>query len=246
MREKKALNSIIKFMNDNARGWVIAIGVLLILSLMAIGIVWVIQDTLQRTVQPVQDVTGNLSTRVAEVLNPTPTILPDPITIVHDVRALARLETIQYTVEKVITAETGQGPLGFLFGDRLLLVAHGIVIAGVDLQKLTPEDLQVREGVLYVDLPEPEIFVATLDNEKTYVYDRETGVLRREAIDLESGARLAAEQEIARAALDDGILELARQNAESYLLRLILQIGYPDVIFVQPEQTPTPLVTPAQ
>lgn len=236
-------------MNDNARGWVIAIGVLVILSLIGIGIVWVIQDTLQRTVQPVQDVTGNLSTRVAQVLNPTPTILPDPITIVHDVRALARLETIQYTVEKVITAETGQGPLGFLFGDRLLLVAHGVVIAGVDMQKLSPEDLQVRDGILYVTLPEPEIFIAALDNDKTYVYNRETGVLRREDIDLESSARLAAEQSIEQAALEDGILQLARQNAESYLLRLFLQLGYPEVIFNQPAgapvQLPTPLPSPA-
>ena len=31
----------------------------------------------------------------------------------------------------VITAETGQGALGALFGDRLIFVAHGRVIAGV-------------------------------------------------------------------------------------------------------------------
>lgn len=223
---------------ENSRGWIIVFGVLIIMALTAAGIVWAVQSTLQRTVQPVQDVTGNLSTQVSSILNPTPTVLPDPVTVVHDVRALARLETIQYTVEKVITAETGQGPFGFLFGDRLILVAHGQVIAGVDLAKLGPDDLQVRDGVLYVTLPEPEVFVTALDNDKTYVYDRETGLLRREDFTLEANARQAAEQSIEEAAVEDGILRLAQQNAENFLYRLLMDLGYPEVIFVEP--TPTP------
>jgi hypothetical protein len=223
---------------DNTRGWVIAIGILVILALAAFGLIWVVQDTIQRTVSPVQAVTGNLGTRVAEVLNPTPTVLPDPITIVHSVRSMARLETIHYTIEKVITAETGQGPFGFLLGDRLILVAHGIVIAGVDMAKLAPADLWVQDGALYVRLPDPEIFIATLDNDKTYVYSRDTGVLTRGDINLETTARQAAENEIGSAAVEDGILIQARQNAESYFESLLRDLGYPVVIFVQP--TPVP------
>src|SRR3990170_1208730 len=56
------------------------------------------------------------------------------------IRAVARLETIQYTVERVITAESGEGLFGFLFRDRVLLVAHGYVIAGIDLGRLLPSD----------------------------------------------------------------------------------------------------------
>ena len=215
-----------------------AIGILVILALAAFSVVWVVRDTIQRTVSPVQAVTGNLGTRVAEVLNPTPTVLPDPITIIHSVRTLARLETIHYTIEKVITAETGQGPFGFLFGDRLILVAHGIVVAGVDLAKLSPADLYVQNGALYVQLPEPEIFIATLDNNKSYIYGRNTGVLTHGDINLETTARQAAENEIEQAALEDGILNQARQNAENFLERLLRDLGYPEVIFVHP--TPEP------
>lgn len=216
------------------------IGILLILGLAAAGVVFIMWDTMQRTVQPVQDVTGNLSTQMAQIMNPTPTILPNPVTIIHNVRSLARLETIQYTVEKVITAETGQGPFGFLFGDRLILVAHGRVIAGVDLGKLSPEDLQLRDNVLYVTLPEPEVFIAAIDNEKSYVYSRDTGVLTKGDINLEASARQAAESEIAQAALEDGILELARQNAENYLYRLFGDLGYSDVVFLRATPVPSP------
>lgn len=205
-----------------------------------------VRDTIQRTVQPVNAVTGNIGTRVAQVLNPTPTVVPDPVTIIHGVRALARLETIQYSVEKVITAETGQGTFGFLFGDRLLFVAHGVVLAGVDLEKLRPEDLQVRDNVLYARLPEPEIFISTLDNEKSYVYDRDTGVLRRGDINLETTARRAAEAEIRDAAIEDGILMRAGQNAENYLYRFLRELGYPEVIFEEPRRLPTPTPAPGQ
>ena len=119
-----------------------------------------------------------------------------------------------------------------LFGDKLIFVAHGTVIAGVDLAELSPDDLWMDAGTLYVQLPEPEIFVATLDNEKSYVYDRDTGLFTKGNIDLETLARQAAEDEIEKAALEDGILDLAQTNAEYYLLRLFQALGYPQVIFV--------------
>jgi hypothetical protein len=221
--------------NDNSlRGWVLVIGLLLILGLGAYGVVSAIQQSArqaQQAIQPVNDLTSNVATQVSQILHPTPTILPDPVTIIQGVRSLARLETIQYCVEKVITAETNQGTFGFLFGDRLILVAHGIVIAGIDLEQMAPEDIELRNGVLYVRLPDPEIFLTTLDNDKSYVYNRDTGLLTHGNINLESDARRAAEDEIEKAALEDGILEQAQRNAENYLYRLLLDLGYPEVIF---------------
>jgi hypothetical protein len=224
--------------------WALAIGVLLIMAVSAFGIVWIVRDTVRRTVSPVESMTGDLSTRVSAVLNPSPTVLPNPVSVVRDIRTLARLETIQYRIEKVVKAETGQEILGELFGDKLIFVAHGMVIAGVDLSKFGPDDLVLEDGVLYVRLPEPEIFVATLDNDKSYVYDRDTGLLTKGDVNLESTVRRAAEDEVEQAALDYGVLDQARQNAEHYLERLLNSLGYPEVIFLRPEATPTPGVQP--
>ncbi len=238
---------------DNTKGWILVIGVLVLIAAVGFGMMWMMYTSFQKTVEPVQSMTGNLGTQVASFMNPTPTILPDPVTIVRDVRSLARLETIQYTVEKVITAETGQGTFGALFGDKLIFVAHGQVIAGVDMSKLGADDLEVRDGVLHVRMPEPEIFVVALDNEKSYVYDRNTGLLTKGDVNLESNARHVAEEEIGKAALEDDIINLARQNAENYLLRLFTSLGYPDVIFegssgsvpvVTPQTAPSALPTP--
>ena len=227
--------------NNNLRSWALVIGVLLIVALGALGVVLAVResaDRAQEALQPVSDMTSNLGTQVASALNPTPTIIPDPVTVIYQVRTLARLETIQYSIEKVITAETGQGVFAPLFGDRLLFVAHGEVIAGIDLQKLGPQDMWVEGGVLYVRLPEPEIFIATLNNDKSYVYDRDTGLLTHCDINLETSARQAAEDAIEQAAIEDGILEQARLNGEIYMERLLDTLGFEDVIFVQ--ATPAP------
>lgn len=191
------------------------------------------ESAISGAVAPFQQSNAALQTQVSNLMNPTPTIIPDPVTYISEVRALARLETIQYSVEKVITAEIGQGSFGFLFGDKLLFVAHGIVIAGIDMEKIQPGDMQLVNGALQVRLPPAEIFVATLNNEKSYVYDRETGILTQSVQDLETLARQAAEREILNAASEDGILEQAQKNAELFLYKFFQALGYKEVAFVK-------------
>jgi len=190
-----------------------------------------IRQTIASTFSPIQDANQTISDQVNQLLHPTPTVIPDPVTIIRDVQSMARLETIQYTVEKVITAEVNQGVFGPLFGDKLLFVAHGYVIAGVDLSKLTVEDLELDGDVLRVQLPDAEVFVATLNNDDSYVYDRTTGLFRKSDPDLETDVRQAAEEEILNAALEDGILAQAQVNAEAFLERLFNDLGYDYVLF---------------
>jgi hypothetical protein len=211
--------------------WIVQMVLLLLLVGAGVYLVNSVQRTLSNQLLPVKEMAGSLSTQVAEVLHPTPTIIPDPVTIIHEVRSLARLETIKYSLEKIITAETRQGVFEWLVGDRLLFVAHGEVIAGVDLIKLTPEDLRLEGDVLFVTLPDAEIFVVAIDNQKSYVYDRDTGIFTHGEVDLETEARRAAELEIEQSAIEDGILDQAAQNAESFLGRLFVDLGYTKVVF---------------
>lgn len=206
--------------------------VLAILAVTAFGlVVLLVIRSINQTLDPLERANSQLGTQVSDLLHPTPTILPDPITIVDEVQALARLETIRYTVEKVITAETNQGALAGLFGDRLLFVAHGYVVAGIDMNKIEASDLQLDEGVLKVQLPAAEILVATIDNEKSYVYDRQTGLFTRGDTSLETKARQVAEQEILKSAMEDGILDQASVNAKTYLKWFFESLGYEQVEF---------------
>jgi len=91
-------------------------------------------------------------------------------------------------------------------------------------------------------MPAAEIFVASLDNDKSYVYDRQTGLLTKGDQNLETQARQVAQQQIEQGALEDGILKLAQTNAASYLERLLRSLGFTSVVFVQ--ATPAPASAP--
>jgi len=191
------------------------------------------QQSINAPFNQVNAANQTLQSQMSNLLHPTPTIIPDPVTYINEVRALARLETIQYSIEKVIQGETSQGTFGFLFGDKLLFIAHGTVIAGIDMEKLQPEDMRFENGVLTVKLPPAELFIVALDNDKSRVYDRETGILAKPDVNLETLVRQQAEEEIRKGALEDGILEQAQVNAEAYLFKFFAALGYPNTIFVE-------------
>jgi len=213
------------------------LGIILLLVLLiavvgsAIFLMFFLTRSIDTALLPVSEINKTISTQISQLLNPTPTVIPDPVTIIREVQSLARLETIQYSVQKVITAEVNQGVLGPLFGDKLLLVAHGTVIAGVDLADLSIESLKLEGDTLHVNLPSAEVFVATLNNDKSHIYDRTTGILRKSDPQLETAARRVAEEEILNGAIEDGILEQAQLNAEIFLERFFNTLGYQRVLF---------------
>ena len=151
-------------------------------------------------------------------------------TVVDRIQRLQRLETVTYTMDKVVEgARTSEVLPDFLVGDKLLLSVHGEAIAGVDLSELKPSDVAVSGKAVHVRLPEAEIFVSALDSGKTRVYSRSTGLFVPADPDLESEVRAKAEQELRNSALSAGILETAHKNAGSTLTTLLLTLGFEQV-----------------
>lgn len=174
----------------------------------------------------------------------TPVILPNPSTIVREINDLARLETASYELEKVITADSGQdGLLEFFVGESMVFVANGKVFAGVDLSTMTPEDLVVVDpDTVMVRLPAAVIFddIPVLDNEKSYVADRDTGLLTQADEELETRVRQSAEQAIREAAQGSDILDRANFNAQEYMAGFLEGLGFTEVIFTR--EIPTDIV----
>lgn len=165
------------------------------------------------------------------VTTPTVSIDISRPTVIDRVRALSKLETVHYELEKVVSGKSS-GPLpDFLTSDKILLVAHGEVAAGVDLSKLLPGDVKVVSDTVTINLPKGEILFSSLDNDKTYVYDRQTGIFNKPDPNLETEIRRIAEQEILKTALEDGILTKAEENAKDVLRTLITGLGYKEVEF---------------
>lgn len=151
-------------------------------------------------------------------------------TVVRHVQQLQRLETVVFGMDKIVSGEKGRQYLPqFLVGDRLLLIVYGEVAAGVDLGRLEATGVIVNGKTVRIDIPEAEIFFTRLDNERTRVYSRVTGLFTRVDPNLETELRREAEDQIRQAALDGGILQVAAENARTTLTSFLRGLGFDGV-----------------
>ena len=170
---------------------------------------------------------GLLSRLAAYVTGRSTSIDVTSPAVVDKIRQLSRLETVVYSLDKIVSGSRENAYIpDFLVGDKLLLVAHGEVIAGVDLSQIQPGDVSVRGDRATVRLPAAQVLTTRIDNGRTRIYSRATGLLVPADPNLESEVRLAAEQQITQAALSDGVLEKARQNARASVSALLYGLGF--------------------
>lgn len=157
----------------------------------------------------------------------------DQPTVVRQIQQLQRLETVRFSMDKIISGEHESPYLPkFLVGDRLLLVLRGEVIAGVDLTQLEPQDVSLHDRSVSLRLPKSQILITRIDNSKTRVYSRDTGLFSSPDPNLESQVRQEAERELQEAALQDNILKTADENARTTLSALLRSLGFTKVEFV--------------
>src|SRR5450631_819695 len=153
-------------------------------------------------------------------------------TVVDRIQRLQRLETVVYTMDKLVTGAKENSILpDFLAGDRLLMIAHGEVVAGIDFANLKPGDVRVDGKQVHLHLPAAQVFSTRLDSAKTRVYSRQTGLLVSTDPDLETQTRQEAERQLQEAALADGILRTAQQNAAATIGSLLQGLGFEKVEF---------------
>ena len=153
--------------------------------------------------------------------------------VVEGIKELDHLATVRWTESVPVTKETGGAILDRLFdGEKVLVIATGEVEAGIDLGDIGKEDVSVNSDTVTIDLPEPEILSASLDEEKTRVYDRDFSPLNvRPDDDLVEEARLQAVEKIRDAARENKILDTAEHNAEASVRAFVTTLGFEEVRF---------------
>jgi hypothetical protein len=148
----------------------------------------------------------------------------------QQVQALSQLVTVKYVMEKVVDLEDVQPYKDMVvdgWGDnRVLMIAHGVVKAGVDLSEITNGDMMVSGKKIILKLPPARVTDTYLDEKQTQIIERTTGLLRSFDKDLEQQARHLAVLDINRAAREAGILKDADERARVQLTNLFRPMGY--------------------
>ena len=155
--------------------------------------------------------------------------------VVRQIQQLQRLETVVFAMDKIVSGGYENKYLPrFLAGDRLLLVVYGDVTAGVDLSRIEADSVRIEDRSVQLTLPEAEIFSTRIDNERTRVYSRETGLFSVVDPALETEVRKEAERQIRQAAIDSGVLRAAIVNARHTLAAFLKGLGF-ERVEIDPE-----------
>lgn len=156
----------------------------------------------------------------------------DSAAVVREVRELNELVTVRYVVQKVVGLTEDHSPLG---SESILLMVQGKVLAGVDLGSVNQYNISALHGSqAEIRLPAPHVIDAFIDEANTKVWDRKitwwTPWIAPDR-DLDHKARLLAIEEIRKSAVDSGILNDARANAQSSIRKFLANFGVTTVNF---------------
>ncbi len=155
--------------------------------------------------------------------------------VVAHIQRLNRLETVVYSLDTVVEGKDSSPVLpDALAGDRLLMIVHGQTVAGIDFSQLKPSDVQISENdgtrSIRLKLPPSQVFLTTIDNAKTRVYTRSTGLFVAADPNLESVTRQKAQADLQNTALSDGILRTAHDNAQGTVRALLQGLGFTNIV----------------
>jgi hypothetical protein len=193
-------------------------------------------------ISPATPVPGRTATPVPTLTPmPTPTPTPKIITgpeVIRQIRQVSRLETTSYSVQTVVTVERPGNFIG-VGRQRLLVVVHGTVVAGIDLAKLREQDVTISDGGkrIVVQLPPAEILSRFLDESSTEVYDHQTGLFTKPDTSLVLEAQKAGADQVLQTACQDGILQRATRDGQRSIEQVLTLVGFEVIEF---EETATP------
>lgn len=202
-------------------GTALLVGILVALTLLTALVVWGIRSISDAVPTP-GDISAALEPEPYQEIGPT---------VVRSIRDLANLTTVEMVEYTIVEKGTDEGFLAWARGDSLELFAVARIGAGVDLGDVSVRSFDLSEdGVVELVAPAAEVQYVAVDNEATQILDRDTGLFTRGDPRLESDARRIADDSLRQAALEEGILEMAEDNAREVITNFLLSLGYRDVV----------------
>lgn len=138
--------------------------------------------------------------------------------LLEKVTALGRLELVKYTFKDIVEHQQINT---FLPNANAILIVEGEATGCIDLTRITPADIIADGDSVTIRLPEPELCNWRINHDRSRVYDTRFTFLNE--AQLVSDAYRKAEQQIRQSALNSGILEQTRRNADQVLRPLLTQ-----------------------
>lgn len=140
--------------------------------------------------------------------------------VLQEITSLGKLELVRYNFKDVVEQQITKP----WFPDaKAALIVQGEAIGCIDLTLMDIADIETSGDTLVVHLPDPELCVFKIDHERSRVYNTEYAFME-EAQLVQEGYK-QAERQIRQSALDMGILDQTRENAQKMLTPLLEKVS---------------------
>ena len=167
-----------------------------------------------------------INEKIDEITKITPQkIEPDKVAILKEMQNISRLETAIDRYEQIFQSKRDETRWFGLCGEYLTFIAHGEVVAGIDLSELIMSDIMLIDDNICIKLPKAKIFYSRLDEERSYVQSHSSKLLASRSLDMETKVRKNAILYFNDYAIINNILDRAYYNATIILKDLILNIN---------------------
>lgn len=158
--------------------------------------------------------------------------------ILNRVEQMGNLELVKYNFQEVTEIKKAAESMDFKFfkwkaqtDSKAVLISSGSAVGCIDLTRIRREDINAESDTVYITLPTPEMCFFKIDLEKSRIYDLQIDYLRKEdRASFMDQLYDEAEKNIRKTALDMGILEQARENAQTLLQPLFEEISGKPVV----------------
>ena len=142
--------------------------------------------------------------------------------IVQKIISIGKLELVKYTMKDIVEQKEVH-PI--LPDSKVLFLAVGEVTACIDLTKVKKSDITQQADTIIVYLPEPEICNASLDHQKSKIYDISGSWFQENTKNMVESVYKIAEAKILDNAKQMNVIGMARQNAQLIFKPLLENIS---------------------
>ncbi|AUD04370.1 DUF4230 domain-containing protein [Spirosoma pollinicola] len=140
--------------------------------------------------------------------------------VLTEVKALGKLELVKYTFKDIVEHEQVNT---FLPNANAILIVEGEATGCIDLTQIKLDDIVAGTDSITIKLPKAELCTWKINHDRSRVYDTRFSFLNESQ--LVSDAYRKAEHLVKQSALNGGILNQTRQNANQMLRPLLERIS---------------------
>ena len=163
-----------------------------------------------------------------DIFSSKPVTIDNTPIIIKNVRSLGQIITITFYDEVVVDSTIQHHfPQFPIIDDRLVIIAKGKVLAGIDLKLLRDNNVTVVKDTVTMQLPQTKI-IDIIINPGDYETFEETGKWNQDAV---MAVKLKAKNKITANAFNKNIIEKANIKAKAVLENFLHAAGFKIVIF---------------